>query len=231
MPEEDPSLPPVEDDFTVSLTLTAQEMALPALAQEDPPADLPDVALDRADPPLDAPDTAIPPPSFVRQAQRRARWNRPWLRFVAWVLVLLLPLVLVLQFLFYQRNTLAAQAPALRPLLVSLCQVAGCSIAAPQNIAMVVVSGSAFNQEAQPGRYRLGLSVRNQSSSIVATPALELTLTDASDQPLVRKIFRPAELGMPAELGPRAEWSGSLPLAVQPLPQPIAGYRMELFYP
>ena len=224
--EGEPSLPAVADDFAV--TLTPEEMA-PAILAADSDAD---VRLDLAAPPFDAAgQDDVPPPSFVRQAQRRARWNRPWLRFVAWTLLVLLPVLLVLQFLLYQRNPLAAQVPALRPLLVSLCQVAGCSIAAPHNIAMVVVSGSAFNQEAQPGQYRLGLSVRNQSSSIVATPALELTLTDASDQPLVRRIFRPAELGMPAELGPRAEWSGSLPLAVQPLPQPIAGYRMELFYP
>ena len=221
--------PAVADDFTVALP--PEEMAPTALAAD--PDDTADAAarLDLADPPFDAGESDVPPPSFVRQAQRRARWNRPWLRFVSWALLLLLPLLLAFQFLLYQRNTLAAHIPVLRPVLASLCQAAGCTLAAPQNIAMVVVSGSAFNQEAQPGRYRLGLSVRNQSSSIVATPALELTLTDASDQPLVRRIFQPAELGMPAELGPRAEWSGTLPLAVQPLPQPVAGYRMELFYP
>ena len=167
----------------------------------------------------------------MRQAQRRARWNQPWLRALVGLLCVLLPLALALQYVVYQRDSLAAQNPALRPALSALCAALGCTIAAPQNIGMVVVAGSAFNQETAPGRYRLGLSVRNQASSIVATPALELTLTDASDQPLVRKIFLPAELGMPPELGPRAEWNGTLPMQVQALPQPISGYRMELFYP
>ena len=204
----------------------------PAAPRTEPVLDVPaaaGAADDDAD--ADADDDLTPAPSFVRQAQRRARWNQPWLRALVGLLCVLLPLALALQYVVYQRNPLAAQNPALRPALSALCAALGCTIAAPQNIGMVVVAGSAFNQETAPGRYRLGLSVRNQASSIVATPALELTLTDASDQPLVRKIFLPAELGMPPELGPRAEWNGTLPMQVQALPQPISGYRMELFYP
>ena len=65
----------------------------------------------------------------------------------------------------------------------------------------------------------------------VATPALELTLTDASDQPLARRVFLPQELSAPQALGPRAEWNGSFPVQVQELPQPVVGYRAQLFYP
>lgn len=99
------------------------------------------------------------------------------LRALVGLLCAPLPLALALQYVVYQRNPLAAQNPALRLALSGLCAALGCTIAAPQNIGMVVVAGSAFNQETAPGRYRLGLSVRNQASSIVATPALELTLT------------------------------------------------------
>lgn len=201
----------------------------PAAPRTEPVLDVPAAAVAADDDADD--DDLTPAPSFVRQAQRRARWNQPWLRALVGLLCVLLPLALALQYVVYQRDSLAAQNPALRPALSGLCAALGCTIAAPQNIGMVVVAGSAFNQETAPGRYRLGLSVRNQASSIVATPALELTLTDASDQPLVRKIFLPAELGMPPELGPRAEWNGTLPMQVQALPQPISGYRMELFYP
>ena len=204
----------------------------PAAPRTEPVLDVPAAAVAADDDAgADADDDLTLAPSFVRQAQRRARWNQPWLRALVGLLCVLLPLALALQYVVYQRDSLAAQNPALRPALSGLCAALGCTIAAPQNIGMVVVAGSAFNQETAPGRYRLGLSVRNQASSIVATPALELTLTDASDQPLVRKIFLPAELGMPPELGPRAEWNGTLPMQVQALPQPISGYRMELFYP
>ena len=204
-------------------------VAPPVPQRPEPVLDVPAAAVAADDDADD--DDLTPAPSFVRQAQRRARWNQPWLRALVGLLCVLLPLALALQYVVYQRDSLAAQNPALRPALSGLCAALGCTIAAPQNIGMVVVAGSAFNQETAPGRYRLGLSVRNQASSIVATPALELTLTDASDQPLVRKIFLPAELGMPPELGPRAEWNGTLPMQVQALPQPISGYRMELFYP
>lgn len=190
-------------------------------------------ALDAVDDQQSPPSTlqAEPPPSFVRQAQRRARWQHPAWRWLGLALVLVLSVTLTLQWLLYQRHHLAAQLPALRPLLELLCRPSACTIEAPRNIAMVVVSGSAFNQQSTPGHYRLSLSVRNQASTAIAAPALELTLTDASDQPMARKIFAPADLGMPTALGPRAEWNGLLPLEVAPLPQPIAGYRMELFYP
>ena len=46
-------------------------------------------------------------------------------------------------------------------------------------------------------------------------PAMELTLTDAQDQPLVRRVLMPAELGAaPGVIAAASEWSGSLALAV-----------------
>lgn len=171
-------------------------------------------------------------PSFVRQARRQERWRRPWVRMVLGALLLLLPLLLLGQIAVHERNALAARAPALQPVLAALCQALGCQLAPPQDIAMVVISGSSFS-EAGPdaGRYRLDVSLRNQSTSLVATPALELTLTDASDQPLARKVFLPADLRAPQALGPRAEWNGSFPVQLNELPQPVVGYRVQLFYP
>lgn len=65
----------------------------------------------------------------------------------------------------------------------------------------------------------------------MATPAVELTLTDAQDQVLVRKVFSPEEIGAPAELAARSEWNGSLPVMTQGLHLQVSGYRVMAFYP
>jgi hypothetical protein len=62
---------------------------------------------------------------------------------------------------------------------------------------------------------------------------MELTLTDAQDQPVVRRVLTPADLGMhDAALAAAGDWSGSLGLQ---LPanggSRIAGYRLLAFYP
>jgi predicted Zn finger-like uncharacterized protein len=175
--------------------------------------------------------TPTPTPSFVRQAQRQARWRKPWVRALLGCGAVLLPLVLAGQIALHERHALAASMPVLRPALQALCQVLGCSIEPPRDIAMVVIAGTSFTEDGRSGHYRLGVSLRNQARTPVATPALELTLTDASDQPLARRVFLPQELSAPQALGPRAEWNGSFPLQVQELPQPVVGYRAQLFYP
>jgi hypothetical protein len=64
-------------------------------------------------------------------------------------------------------------------------------------------------------------------------PALELTLTDSQDQPVLRRVLAASEFaGSTAVLLPGAEWSTSLALAVASGSAPrIAGYRVLAFYP
>ena len=67
----------------------------------------------------------------------------------------------------------------------------------------------------------------------VATPSLELTLTDAQDQALVRRVVSAAELGAPPALAARGEFSGTNALTVTSVSNPsaIVGYRLMAFYP
>ena len=172
-----------------------------------------------------------PLPSFVKQAQRKAWWNQPAVRFVMGMLVIFLPLALLLQIAMHERNTLVAWKPQWRPAFESMCVALRCELAPRKSIASVVLTGSSFNQDSQPNHYRLGLSIQNQAPTAVATPALELTLTDAQDQVLVRKVFTPTEIGAPAELAARSEWNGTLPVQTQGLHLMVSGYRVMAFYP
>ena len=62
---------------------------------------------------------------------------------------------------------------------------------------------------------------------------MELTVTDAQDQPIARRVLTAEELGAPEGVLPAAgDWSGSVgvALAVPPTVR-VAGYRLLAFYP
>ncbi len=170
-------------------------------------------------------------PSFVKEAQRKAWWNQPSVRFAMGMLVILLPLALLLQIAVHERNTLVAWKPQWRPFFQTMCIALRCELAPRQHIAAVVLTGSSFRQDAQPHRYRLELSIQNQATTSVATPAVELTLTDAQDQVLVRKVLLPSDIGAPVELAAQTEWEGSLSVVTQGLHLAVSGYRVLAFYP
>ena len=206
-------------------------MPLPQVAMEAQQEAAPMPAATAAADDADVFESAEAVPSFVRQAQRRAWWSQPAVRFVMGMLVTLLPLALVLQIALHERNTLVAWKPQWRPAFASMCVALRCELAPRRHIASVVITGSSFHEDVQPHHYRLGLSLQNQSVALVETPAVEVTLTDSQDQILVRKVLLPAEIGAPTELAPHSEWTGTLSVATQGLLLPVSGYRVMAFYP
>ncbi|MFD2301291.1 DUF3426 domain-containing protein [Paracidovorax citrulli] len=121
-------------------------------------------------------------PGFMRAARRRAWWRRPAVRIALGLAGVLLLGVLLLQVGLQERDRLASQHPALRPLLQVLCAPLQCRIAPPRRIADVVIDSSSFNKARGDG-YLLSLTIRSRADFPVAMPALELTLTDAQEQP------------------------------------------------
>ena len=176
-------------------------------------------------------DAALDEPGFVRQARRKAFWHSTGMR-----IALLLGSVLAVagvagQYVWHQRDALAAQYPQLTPMLQQVCQHAGCELGARREIADVVISGSGFKQLADAQQYQWSLTLENRSDAPVATPVAELTLTDAQDKPLLRRVVDLRELGAPAQLQARQEWSVNVPVQVQELSAPVSGYRALVFYP
>jgi hypothetical protein len=140
--------------------------------------------------------------------------------------------LLALQVAWQDHDRLAAMEPALKPALVAMCEVLQCEVGPPRQIESVVIESSGFNR-LRNDTYRLSFTLRNTARMPVAVPAMELTLTDAQDQPVVRRVLTPADLGMrDAALAPAGDWSGSFGLQ---LPASgggrIAGYRLLAFYP
>jgi len=170
--------------------------------------------------------------SFVRQARRKAFWRRPTVRVGLVLMGLLLVALLALQIAWNGRDRLAATEPALRPWLLKLCEVAGCTIGPPRRIEAIAIDSSSFNK-LRPDTYRLNVTLKNQAATEVAMPALELTLTDSQDQAVSRRVLMPAEFaGRTTTLLPGAEWSTSLALVVSGgSASRVAGYRVLAFYP
>lgn len=175
--------------------------------------------------------TAEQEPGFIRVARRQALWRRPAVRIVLASFVVLLAGFLALQMVVRERDRVAALYPSVRPALQAVCGALGCTLAPPRSIADVVIDSSSFTKGRTDGAFQLQLSLKNRSAMALAMPALELTLTDAQDQPVIRRVIRPDEMGAPTALAAHGEWTGTLPLTVQADAARVTGYRLLAFYP
>ncbi len=181
----------------------------------------------------DAADPLLHDLSFVRQARRKAFWASRPVRLVLGFLVLVLGALLAVQVAVHDRDRLAATEPRLQPWLAALCDVLDCRIAPPRQIESIAIDNSSFNK-VRGDLYRLSVTLRNQAPMEVQMPALELTLTDAQDQPVLRRVLAPADL-QPRRtvLAAGGDWTGSVALVVAAngAGSRIAGYRVLAFYP
>jgi predicted Zn finger-like uncharacterized protein len=177
------------------------------------------------------PVQAVPEPEFVRQARRLAWWARPAVRAVLVLLALGLTLLLGAQVALQERDQIAAQWPQTRGALQALCGVMGCKVSALRQVDAIQIDSSTFNK-LRGDSFRLAFVVRNSAAVALATPAMELTLTDTQDQPVLRRVLLPADLpGAPPVLAAGAEWPASLSLAVDAGLPRVSGYRLMAFYP
>ena len=170
-------------------------------------------------------------PSFVRQARRKAFWRSRGVRAFVWLAVALVALALGLYWVLDQRDWLSAREPRLAPLLGQICQPLGCTVEPYRNLNAIVIDGSSF-QRGSTSTFQLGFTLRNNDDVPVAMPSLELTLTDAQDQVIVRRALRAQDFSSSRTLSAHGEFSGTSALTVEsPDPSTIVGYRLVAFYP
>jgi hypothetical protein len=133
-----------------------------------------------------------------------------------------------------QRSRLAAQYPALLPLLHTLCRPLQCQIGPWRHLSAVVIDSPAFVR-LEPNSIRFEVTLRNNSAAPIITPSLELALIDAQDQPLVRRVLNPTDWGAPAQLAAHGQFNGAALLTVlDTLDTPDISdyhYLLTAFYP
>ena len=244
--EKPAQAPEQEPDFQAELLRFAGAQGRAAVA-DPPPASVspaaPPVALVTASAPEPEPvgsapvaaaleADALPEPGFVRQARRRALWQSTPMRLALNGLVLVLGALLALQWAVHERDWLAARQPALKPWLVQLCEPLQCLVQPLRRIDSVVIDSSELVRRL--GNFHsFDFVLKNTADVALAMPALELTLTDASDAAIARRVFLPAEWpSAPSELAAGGTATVSLRLVIAADgATPMTGYRALVFYP
>ena len=181
-------------------------------------------------PPELPPSDSTLEPSFVRAARRQAFWRQLEVRASLVLLSLLLIVLLALQVAVHQRNYLAAAYPQWRPFLQTLCAPLQCKVAPYRHISSVVIDSSSFNK-VQGDTYQFSIALKNTSGNVLEIPAIELTLTDAQEKTVLRRVFTRKDLSAPRTLAAHGDWSANLQVELALTGASIAGYRVLAFYP
>ncbi|MEN9374170.1 MAG: hypothetical protein RIR79_1722 [Pseudomonadota bacterium] len=183
------------------------------------------------------PNTPNAPPSFLQVEDAvPSVWHTTWMRGTLFFIAFLLLLGLGLQVLHYERNHIVATHPILKPYFKALCAEVGCSIQPYREIEAIVIESSIFTRvNTNADIYQVGFTLKNTASLDVATPSVELLLTDNAGQAVVRRVFLPSEFGSHSGvMRSLADLQVNLPVRFK-LPardaERIMGYRLFAFYP
>jgi predicted Zn finger-like uncharacterized protein len=190
-----------------------------------------------------APETEpVPEPANVDSATNLYEWefkpapNRlARTRLWSGLSVLLLLSVLV-QTGFVFRTAILVNVPQAKPVYQQVCRWLSCEIGLPRLADQLNIDASDLQliDPGKPNLVKLTALVRNRARVAVEYPAFELTLTNAREQVVARRVFVPAEYlagdvqedrGLPG----RQELAVNLYLDTGALR--AAGYRIYLFYP
>lgn len=232
--EPAPALPRQEtaDDAPPEIDVErAAEPAPTSEAEPEPePEAAPEVRVVRVQPPPLKIEPNVSPdrPKYGPPPKPKRAW--PW---VLGSLVFLAGLLL--QGVYFQRDSIAANYPPTRPLLEQACTYLQCRISLPRNPDLISIETSDLH--ADPARTNIVVLtsvLRNRASHVQAYPALELTLTNTRDEMVARRIFAAREYvphgtSLAQGIPPKGEVAVKLLLDLGTLK--AEGYRIYLFYP
>lgn len=161
----------------------------------------------------------------VRPARR---W--PWL-LGAFVLLL----TLFAQAAYHYRSTLTLLFPETKPYAAALCATLGCELPLPRRIEMMSIEASDLQADTtNPNVMVLSATIKNRAIFNQQHPLLELTLTDAREQPVVRRVLAPQDY-LGKAINTQAGIAGNAEIAIKVFIEgsqvKATGYRLYLFYP
>ena len=183
---------------------------------------------------LDAEAKATQPlPDFLADdtGSRRGRW--------LWALAALIALCSMAAQVGYRfRAEVSAAWPATREPLRDACRALGCEVSLPRRPELMSIDSSELQADGRrEGLIVLNAVIRNRARFPQDYPALELTLTDEADRPVLRRVLAPREYleHTRAEALTRDGIAGGteapLRLLLDTSRTRATGYRLYLFYP
>ena len=174
-------------------------------------------------------DEGPPPPFMTEHGQPHTR---------IWALLAILAfLALAGQIVYRYRAEVAAMLPATRMPLAFVCERLGCEVPLPRRPELMSIDSSELQADARrEGLISLNAVIHNRAAFAQDYPALELTLTDESDRPVLRRVLRPSDYldGRARELAGQGIAPGSetsVRVFLDTSRARATGYRLYLFYP
>lgn len=177
------------------------------------------------------PDSEVEPSQIEEIEAKPSRRTWPWV-FASMLATLMLLLQLTIQY----RVELSVLAPAIKPLLLALCQPLECDLPLPRLPDLVSIEASDLHPDArQKDQLILAATLKNRAPFAQAYPHLELTLTDTLDKAILRRVLVPAEY-LGGEVKGAQGFLANSEIAVNLALShdggaPATGYRLYLFYP
>ena len=93
------------------------------------------------------------------------------------------------------RSEIAASVPEARPYLNKMCELLRCTVALPQRPRQISIEASDMQatDPANPGVIALTATLRNNATTELGYPALDVVLTNTKEHTVARRIFLPAD--------------------------------------
>lgn len=152
-----------------------------------------------------------------------------------WLGSMLLLLLLATQAAYEYRGDLALLVPEAKPVIQKLCAELNCDLPLPRRTELLSIESSDLRADgANPSVMVMSAALRNRAAFAQAFPALELTLTDAQDQVVARRILMPQDYaphGTRLDSGFTAGSELPARVFIDAGPLKATGYRLYLFYP
>ncbi len=140
----------------------------------------------------------------------------------------ILSIVLLVQILFFFKNSIVENVPALR----ALYQSVGIALPLPRDLKHLTVESSDLNIDNENGIFKLQATLGNRAHFHQAWPNLELVLTDTFDQAILKRVLRPQDyLKNPQTPFFKAQSENHIQLWLKAQNIEAVGYRLSVFYP
>ena len=163
---------------------------------------------------------------------------RSWRSIALWGLLALIAAAgLAAQVAYRYRTEIAVLAPNTRAALERACRVLRCEVALPRRPELMSIESSDLQADSRRENVIvLNAVIRNRAPFPQDYPALELTLTDETDRPVVRRVLRPGDY---LDAGRRAALAQGIAPGAEAVLRVFldseraraTGYRLYLFYP
>lgn len=154
---------------------------------------------------------------------------------IAWTTgIVTLSLALAAQLAYGYRAEIIAAAPPLRSWYEAACRRFGCEVPLARYANLISIESSELAAErGVSGLFTLAAVLRNRAGFVQAHPALELTLTDAQDRPIVRRVLLPRDYldtATARESGFAANSEHIVKVHIDAGDWGATGYRLYAFY-